>query len=99
MAPKRKGCDEYNVILDDAIGPVSWLRVTRTRDAKRNRQCFGINFHTGSPDDDSPITACLSGVTRTMLNIPEVDIRQSGLEERVYVRSRIIRTTTELKCM
>ena len=98
MPPKRKGCcDEFNVALEQAIGQVSWLRVTNTRDAKNNRQCFGINFHSGSPQDESRITALLSGLTRTVLNIPEVEIRESGLEDRAYVRSRIIRAIRELE--
>ncbi len=98
MPPKRKGCcHELNVALEHEVGQVTWLGVTNTRDAKNNRQCFGINFHSGSPQDEPRITAMLSGLTRTVPSIPEVEIRESGLEDRTYVRSRIIRAIRELE--
>ena len=95
MAPKRTGRHSFNVILLEAVGEVSWLRVTCSRDSKENRQCFCVNFYSGSPE--SPAGAHISHLSRTSLKIRDVDVRNSGIENQAFVESHIIQAVRDLE--
>lgn len=42
---------ELRFVLDDALVPVTWVRVTCTRDSRNKRENYTINLYSGSSDD------------------------------------------------
>ena len=96
MARKCKQIKEFCFDLNDAAGPITWVRVTCARDARNKRECYTINLYSGSSDDDPPTPAFLSGAARLQLAIPDHQLLESGLDALTFARHRI-RETVERK--
>jgi hypothetical protein len=68
---------ELRFVLDDAFVPVTWVRVTCTRDPRSKRENYTINLYSGSSDD--PPTP-----TRLHLAISDNQFQNSGIDELAY---------------
>ena len=91
MGPKCKQ-KELRFFLNDALGPVTWVRVTCTRDTRNKRENYTINLYTGSSDDDHPTPTFLSGTAQLHVSISDRQLQESGLDVMTYVRYRITET-------
>ena len=89
--PKRKS-DELTIILAEDIGSVKWLRCTSSRLTSRKRESFTINLYSGSPDDDPPARASISGRTQLHVNIADSQFRTASLGAKEFAKQRIIET-------
>jgi hypothetical protein len=94
MAPKRKGSrDPLIIVLEEhefSVGPTRWLRVTRSRDERNSRECYCVNFYSGSPTDSPAVSESISGSKRINLNTTDGEFRLSGLEMNAFIRLRIV---------
>ena len=92
---KRKAAEATIIELEEAIGPVKWLRVTSTRDASNKRQNFTINLYSGSRDD-SPITpAHISDRNQLNLAIKDSQFSESKLDAREFAKQCLIARVKE----
>ena len=89
MAPKCKQNKELCFVLNDAVGPVTWVRATCSRDARNKRENYTINFYSGSSDDNPPTPVSLFGTTRLHLAISDHQLDESGLDLLTYAHKRI----------
>ena len=79
------------VQLEEAAGPVRWLRATITREEKNKRDGFCISLHSGSPYDETCVPANISGRTQISLKISDRDYQESGMDRCAYSTMRILR--------
>ena len=77
---------ELRFVLDDTLFPVTWVRVTCTRDSRNKRENYTINLYSGSSDDPPTPTR----TTRLHLAISDHQFQNSGIDELAYTRKRII---------
>ncbi len=90
--PAKRSSSELCLELDDAIGPVSWLRVTSTNDAKNKRRNYCINLHSGSSTDEPPTRVEILGRTQISLSISDSEISKWGSDEPSFLKERIFAT-------
>ena len=90
MPPKCR--KEFIFALNETFGPVTWVRVTSSRDARNKRENYTINLYSGSSDDDPPIPTFLSGTAQLHLAISDRQFSESGIDFLTLVRSRITET-------
>ena len=90
--PSKRSPSELCLELDDAIGPVSWLRVTSANDRKNKRRIYCINLHSGSSTDENPTRVEIFGRTQISLSISDSEISKWGLDEPLFLKVRILAT-------
>ena len=93
--PKRV-LEPLVILLEEAAGPIRWLRVTTSREEKNKRDCFCISLYAGSPDDETSVPSHFSGRTQISLRISDKDYRESGTERDLYIRMRILQAVGQL---
>ena len=97
MGPKRKqsSIDKY-ISLAEAVGPVSWLRVTSSKDSKNKRQMYCVNFYSGSVDDGEAVSVVVSGRSQLQISIPDHEFaNSSSIPKEEYAQKKIIATVKQ----
>jgi hypothetical protein len=90
MAPKRRLSNETHIILEQASGPVRWLRVTHSKDSRNKRQMYCINFYSGSREDVDAVSVFISGRSQFQMSISDHEFENININKEDYVRQRII---------
>ena len=98
IMPKRLR-EPLVILLEEAAGPVRWLRATTTRDEKNKRDCFCIGMYAGSPDEETSVPVHLSGRRQISLRISDGNYEESGMERGEYSRMRILQAVRQLAGM
>lgn len=94
--PKRKqsSTDKY-ISLAEEVGPVTWLRVTNSKDSKNKRQTYCVNFYSGSVDDDEAVSVVVSGRSQLQISIPDHEFANSSIPKEEYALQKIIATVKQ----
>lgn len=98
MGPKRKhnSSDTY-ISLEQAVGPVRFLRVTITKDSKNKRNNYCINFYSGSRDDGDAVSVLISGRSQLQISIPDHEFEKSNVSKEEYARKKIVGAVQQLQ--